>query len=292
MKIFQTIKIWMKKNYPSFYGVIRTYAFTPYSNYLNRKSKNFTQRTNVTVSHDGIEFSIVVDPSNGFVDNEIFAAGVYEPDILSVIKQHLRAGDTFVDIGTNIGQHSLFAASVVGPKGKVVSFEPIPRLIEQFNESIILNHFSNIIEVQEFACSNTAESLAIKINPGNIGGSGFHHTNKEYEEIKVETICADNILLGMEKINFIKIDTEGHELEALQGLKETLQKFRPTLLIEFSPAFWGNEAQAKSKEFFALLMENNYSYYDLEAGHTQIAEPLVWSKSFTKIQTNILCVAK
>jgi len=286
----ESFRLWLKKHHLSTYEKIRGILFPLVHARRINAARHFTKRQIVSLSHDTKHWRMVIDPTNGFVDTHIFTSGVYEPDILTVIAEHLKPGDTFVDIGTNIGQHSLFAASIVGSTGHVVSFEPIPRLVAQFKESITLNQWNNFMTVHECACSNDVGNFALQLKPGNIGGSGFHHTSTDYETITVETIPADTKLGDESRVSFIKIDTEGHELEALQGLTKTLHTHHPILLVEFSPCFWGDDAATKSALFFEILTTNNYTILDLEDGHKEVTDTKNWFTNFTKLQTNLLCL--
>jgi FkbM family methyltransferase len=286
----ESFRLWLKKEHLGIYNGIRNAVFPFVNKRRQSAAQNFTKTQAVLLNHNGQTWQIIINPENGFVDRHIFTSGVYEPDILTVINNNLNPGDTFVDIGTNIGQHSLFAASVVGESGKVISFEPIPSLVKQFSDSIKLNNFEKRIVQYPMGCSNTEGSFPLKIKPGNIGGSGFHLNNSDYETINVPTTTADKILSTHSGVDFIKIDTEGHELEALKGLTETLKKHHPKLLIEFSPCFWGENALTKTSEFFKILSENHYSVFDLEDQHKEIIEPVKWFENFSKMQTNFLCL--
>lgn len=257
--------------------------------FYNRKKNTFTKRQAVKVNLDSITYNIIVDPKNGFVDEVIYTNGVYEPDILKVIKANLKSGDTFVDIGANIGQHSLFSASIVGNTGKVILFEPIPQLVLQIKESLAENPEITNVTIHNIAASDTKEKAEIKLRPNNIGGSSLHHHNKDFETITIQTIPADDLLLGLPQVDLIKIDTEGHEIEVLQGIQKTLQTHKPKIIIEFSPQLNENP-ESYSNDFFKYL--KNYDFYDLETGHQKISDPAVWLKTFNKVQTNFLCLIK
>lgn len=287
--MYTRIRIFIKQHFPHLYVRVRNFVF-PYFARLNEKTaKAFTSPVLKSVSIHGVQYQILLDPQNGFVDTTIFTDGTYEPDILLVIQKHLPKEGTFIDIGANIGQHSIFAATHIGPTGKVIAFEPIPRLVTQIKESIAANTLTNVV-VHRIACSDTTETLSLKMRPGNIGGSGFHHDGADFEAVTVQTQPADEILVDEKKIDFIKIDTEGHELEVLQGLANTLKRHRPTLLIEYSPSFWTKEREQKSAHFFEILNTNGYTCYDLEAGHAAVTNTTAWYKTFNKLQTNLLCM--
>lgn len=282
----------IKKNFPATYALIRKILFPIVHFTRNRKSSNFTHPIKKTVTIFGYTYTIHIDPTNGFIDTQIFTTGQYELDILSVIKQHLNPGEVFIDIGGNIGWHTLFAAQVVGKAGHVYTFEPIKKLVSQLTASVTDNNLTNQVTVFPFGCSSSESQVDLHINSINIGGSSVYTPSAQ--STKTETIMlkkADGVLATINQpIALIKIDTEGSELAVLQGLAETLKRYRPKLIIEYSPSFWGAESFNKSVAFFEILAQHNYSIYDLESGHQQIDPSEKWIRNFTKLQTNFLCL--
>lgn len=287
----RTFQHWLKQRFPTLYARIFTTALPLYERYYAARRAQFTKKQSRVITYEGIVFKLELDPANGFVDANIYAHGVYEPEILSIIKRLLPRGGTFVDIGANIGQHSLFAATVAGPKGHVISFEPIPRLATQIRASAALNNLSDTIVVHEIAASDQAGMATFRIRPGNIGGSGLHSHDASHEEIYVSTSPADTLLAEQCRIDLIKIDTEGHELHALRGLTRMLAQFHPALIVEFSPVFWNDEKERSIEEFFSLLEKNGYVCQDIEDSYRTIHEPAIWVASFDRPQTNLLCLA-
>lgn len=288
------IHFFLKKHLPKVYNSVRLVLF-PYVNAVRlKKGAQFTAVISKQVSILGYKYSIIIDPSNGFIDTQIFTTGGYEIDILQVMQKHLAPGDVFVDIGGNIGWHTLFAAQIVGENGHVYTFEPINKLINQLTQSIEKNNFQDRITLFPFGCSDTEKNIALNINPINIGGSSVFNLKTKSNNSELITLKrADSILSNIvTKVSMIKIDTEGSELEALIGLGNILNKFKPKLIIEFSPSFWGDGAQEKCVQFFKILTDNNYVIFDLESGHTEITPSSEWIANFKKLQTNFLCLHK
>ncbi|MFM2424357.1 MAG: hypothetical protein RLZZ70_748 [Candidatus Parcubacteria bacterium] len=284
-----SLYIFLKNNFPGLYSVVRNALFPFIDSFRNTKRKKFREPTTKAVHVLGENFKIALDPANGFIDSHIFITGAYELDILAVMKQHLKPDGVFVDIGGNIGWHTLFAASVVGHQGRVHTFEPLPKLQIQLTKSIAENNFSNIITLHPFGVSSEVKTQRIYLNKNNMGNSSLFINHKE-EYLDIELKPADTILESLPHIDFIKIDTEGSELEVLQGLRSTLMTKRPTMIIEFSPAFWGEHKLERSREFMTILRDSNYTIRDIEYGQIEITDDEAWLKGFTKVQTNLLCL--
>lgn len=250
----------------------------------------FTKTQDVWFRHAGIKFMIRIHPSNGTIDKEIYLHGVYEPHFLSLIKKLLKPGDVFVDIGANIGQHSLFASNIVSDTGKVIAFEPIERLYQQFKESITLNEIHNI-DVYNYGCSNIQETRNISTPTNNAGASSVIKSYAGGTDTKIRLRTADSVLAQESRIDLIKIDVEGYEYFALEGLRETLSRFRPMLLIEYSPYYYGLLSDKDTGgKIITLLLTYGYEIIDLENNDELV--DLAYIKQLGVPQTNLLATLK
>jgi FkbM family methyltransferase len=286
------LKNYLKKNFATEYAKIRTALFSFYIQLRALRLQSFKEEALYNFSYAGIHFKIVLDPRNGFIDQEIYWKGVYEEEILDFYTKHIKSGDTFVDIGTNIGEHTLFNSKLVGVTGHVISFEPIQRLYAQVSKSVALNTMNNVFVVNK-ACGEKEEDMTIYLRDQNIGGSSLvPFLEKGGEEETIHIIQADSILKDYTRVDFIKIDTEGYEYEALLGLEETLRKHSPSLLIEYSPIFYKHNAideNHNGHKILSLLQKYNYKVFDLEDGEKEVTSLITWGETFSKDQTNIFC---
>lgn len=175
---------------------------------------------------------------------------IHEPTTTKFIRNILKEGDTFIDLGANIGYFSLLAANKVGKKGKVFSFEPEPRNFKYLMKNKELNEYNQITATQK-ALSNKKDVIKLYICPYDTG----HHTIKQsegitsyetsavYEQdkicsIEIETIILDEFLSsqGIKKVDLIKMDVEGAELLALEGMEKTISKNDDIkMIVEFFP---------------------------------------------------------
>ncbi len=253
--------------------------------------KKFTTTKLVHLTHSGEVFSLYISPKNGFIDKHIFLYGVYEPFILDIISKYLESGMTYVDIGANIGQHSMYAASIVGTHGKVHAYEPIPKIYRQLLASSKTNGYANIIHAHNYALGEK-ESIEILNVSKDIGGSSLVNQNDNTEEkIRVVIKKGDDELLTLSHVDMIKIDVEGYELEVLSGIKDTLIKHHPTLLLEYSGQFYKNNTDKHGIKILTLLTEYGYILYDIEDDTNVIKNINTFDSHISnkRVQTNLLC---
>jgi FkbM family methyltransferase len=252
--------------------------------------KKFTQEQVILLQHQDVSFLLLASPKNGFIDKHIFLYGVYEPFMLDLIRQILKKGMTFIDIGANIGQHSIYAARIVGEQGNVHSFEPIPHLAKQIEKSVALNRLSSIVTIHNYALGEkkTEEELYVS---KNIGGSSLVNDDDTLEKITVHVKAGDNELAHLETIHLIKIDVEGYEYEVLRGIEKTLTNHKPDILIEFSGAFYESQKNNHGPLLLTLLRKHGYTLYDIEDSMTVVKDDTLFYNSLVtkRNQTNLLC---
>ncbi len=115
---------------------------------------------------------MVLDPKNGYLDREIFIKRFYELEILEVFKKYIKKGDFVIDIGANIGHHSIFISYLVGENGKVDSFESVRKICNQILESIKINNIQNI-QAMNFALGELDKKSYIHLDYDHMGGSSI-----------------------------------------------------------------------------------------------------------------------
>jgi len=171
---------------------------------------------------------VVVDSGEPEFGRHIAAHGSWEPHIMALIRHHLKPGDTYVDIGANVGVMAFTAAAAVGPGGRVIAFEPHPDNIRHFLAGIAVNGFENVT-LHGFALSDAQSIFSL------IGSSNGYLMPEGQASFQTVALPGDPLLAGEKRIDMIKIDIEGHEPHALAGLDRTLRKHRPIVLGEFNP---------------------------------------------------------
>jgi FkbM family methyltransferase len=284
------IKIFFKKNFSFIYHPLRK---TLLAFYLKRREMflRTMKDTNVaTFSFGGISFPLLVKKENGFVDQEIFWKGCYEEEVLASIKKHLPKDGVFVDIGANIGDHTLFS-SYIANTGKVIAFEPIPAIFHQIEESVLLNKEKGhaVIELHNIACGKEKNTLTLSIPKDNVGGSSLIRRGEVSLQVSIEK--ADVFLEKESRIDLIKIDTEGFEYDVLLGLEETIKKHSPSLIIEYSPQLYKLSDDKKIAENILLFLKKHHYSEGIDEPFPLTSNPVdLFTKNYDQI--NILCSKK
>jgi FkbM family methyltransferase len=150
-----------------------------------------------------------------------------------LIESILRPGDTFVDVGANIGMHTLAAARAMQQCGRIFAFEPMPSTANLLARSLWLNGLGDLVRLERRAAFDQSGTRRLFLG----ATSGLHSlfplssTPERESTIKVEMIRLDDVLRDVPKVDLIKLDVEGAELEALAGARETIQRNPDIALI-------------------------------------------------------------
>ena len=168
-----------------------------------------------------------------FITRRIKKSGLYEKPSLVFIKKFLASKSDIVvaDIGANIGNHCLDFATYAS---RVYAFEPIDITFELLKENLVNNGFDNVTAVNQ-ALSNVNEEAEIYLVKANMGASSLENRDESSEKRVVTKIIGDEFFesSNIERLDFIKIDVEGHEAHAIQGLEKTIAKFKPSIMMEW-----------------------------------------------------------
>ncbi|CAN5405916.1 hypothetical protein BH23ACI1_BH23ACI1_28500 [soil metagenome] len=176
-------------------------------------------------------YQLIVPTRDPDFGSNIFHFRQYEEPVRQVVRDHLREGHVCVDIGANIGVVTCLAASLVGPSGRVIAVEPNPDNVQLLYRSILLNGFGNV-EVLPLAASSarTVFSLTGRSNTHLVGARGTAGGGH-----LVQSVALDQLLGDLPRLDLVKLDIEGHEPPALEGMWQLVMRYRPTLLTEFNP---------------------------------------------------------
>ena len=154
--------------------------------------------------------------------------GFYEPEELEIIRGAFPAGGTFLDIGANVGNHSLFVALFLSPE-QIIAVEPNRLAYEVLFANLTLNSVEHLFDLDWIG-------LGISDQPGSGFGVDFKMRNvgggKLVEgEGEIDLVTGDEVV-GDRRVDFIKIDVEGMEIQALNSLEKTVVRNAPRIFVE------------------------------------------------------------
>ena len=200
-----------------------------------------------------------LDPRD-LVTQSILSSGIWEPESTRVVEA-LQEGGVFIDVGAHVGYYTLDASKRVGKSGKVVAVEPNPPTADRLRRNVSLNNASNV-SVQQVACTDTETKLHFfQAGFENTGSSSLSKNNaRSNQEIEVRGARLDAIVkeLDLRRIDLVKIDVEGAELQVLRGMTESLAKYRPKVIIELVEGNLKNLG-ASVKEVREFFRQNGYA---------------------------------
>ena len=175
---------------------------------------------------------LAVDTADVSVAEPIIG-GYYEPHLRPFITDFLRPGMTFVDIGANVGFYSILASRAVGPEGHVLSFEPNSENCRLVMLSARRNGLDNIT-MYPFALGDSNGHALFHTHLGSNGGLFNDEGDALLDSTAVVVPIARLDDVVTHEIDLIKIDVEGAEALVMRGATGLIEKYRPTVVSEFS----------------------------------------------------------
>lgn len=197
---------------------------------------------------------IVVNPTEGgIVEKHLFRWGSYETGMQRLIERLVQPGDTFIDVGANVGATTVVAAMCVGPQGRVHAFEPVATTAALLRETIAYNNFKHVT-LHEMALGSAPQLAAIfgSLNEVNRGGNSLNPVgHAEAIQTNVQVQRMDEVISAEEwkKATVMKIDVEEFELEVLKGAQGLFDTGHlPAIIVEYA-----RDRNEKAAELFAFL---------------------------------------
>lgn len=201
------------------------------------------------------DYCLFVNPGDREISATISAKQSYEPYVESVLRRLLMAGDTFLDVGANIGYFTALGAHLVGPTGRVIAFEPIDRNVQLIYATLWENRFENVT-VFPFAASSEARLVAMSTQASSSNAGVVDRSIGERRtRLIAQSQRIDDLLATVQSIEVVKFDIEGHEIHAWRGAEKTLAKHRPHVLTEFHPKCIRDNTAIDPVEYLRALFE-------------------------------------
>lgn len=182
----------------------------------------------------------------------------FERDVVGAIERFCRPGWVVLDIGANIGAHSLRFAKATGPQGKVYSFEPTDFAYRKLQKNISLNAFSHVYPFQIALADQNLRKQNINFRSSwrtdgkRVEGSGF------VDLVRLDDWCLEN---KVERVDLIKLDVDGNEFSVLSGGRELLNRVRPLLFMEIG----GWHFEDPSRNPLQILRDMDYRFWEIKS---------------------------
>ena len=219
-----------------------------------------------------------------YIGKSIEIYGEFSELELSLFEQICKPNTIMIEVGANIGTHTMALAKLVGENGRVYAFEPQRIVFQTLCANMALNSITNV-EAFQVAVSNEKGHIMIPdfdyAKENNFGGIEL---DKFTQGRKVPKVKLDNFL-ELDRLDFMKIDVEGMEQSVIEGAVDMIEKFKPILYVE-------NDRVEKSEN---LLKSIKLMGYDIYAHNPRLFNPENYAKNPENIfgnivSKNILCI--
>jgi FkbM family methyltransferase len=222
--------------------------------------------TQCQVTRDGLRYDLDLSQA---IDLTIFLLGRFEPPTVSALRRYVKPGATALDIGANIGAHTLQLARVVGPQGRVLSFEPTAFAFAKLRRNLQLNPqiASQVTTLQCFLTREDGNPL-----PQSVYSSWSLPRSAEAHEKHLGLLMAtagargaalDRVLAehAIERVDLVKLDVDGFECDVLAGASNMIRRDRPTFVMEIMP-YGLVEQGASLAQLLNFFIPFGYRLYD------------------------------
>jgi FkbM family methyltransferase len=210
--------------------------------------------------------------SRSQIAEEIFA-NAFERVQRNLLDRLLTPGQTAIDIGANVGFYTCLLASRVGPRGRVVAFEPTPSTFELLRQNVELNAFESLVACRRQALSDRRGTALLQVYPegedvfNSLGPTTTFSSHGPVGTVEVPTIVLDEVLAEVSNDQgcFIKIDVEGFQHQVLLGGRRRLSEMTNVSLMVELHEVTSQQAGHSTRQTLELLDECGFAAYRMTA---------------------------
>lgn len=226
-------------------------------------------RRRVSATAAGDRFAL---DTQDLIQRYLYLFGVWEPRMTQWMQRRLGPGDSFVDVGANIGYYSILASRLVGPTGHVVAVEASAAFQDRIGQNARLNDCTNIRQVHAAASDKQQTLTFILASSANMGANSIVPWDGPVEStFDIEALPLPDLLLDaeVETARIVKVDVEGAEGSVVRGMAPLLDRLRPDaeVTVEVTPermAQLGDDVDElldtfRSRGFHVYRLANDYA---------------------------------
>ena len=250
-----------------------------YSTYRTNNPERF-----ITTEIDGIKYNLDL---NEEIDNSIYYQGCFEPMTVRIIKKYVKSGMTVIDIGANVGCHTVRFAKQVGASGKVIAFEPTKYAYEKLKKNVALNMLKNTVLEKSALSDKSVKKQMVQFK------SSYPLDNKvkrAKDIISITTLDEYVSKHNVGKVDFIKLDVDGFEYKIIRGAMKTIKMNKPIIITEIGVSTLKN-AGDDINDLIGTLSRIGYRFYS-DKNQSEFYDK---SKMIAAIPAdgtiNVLCIA-
>jgi FkbM family methyltransferase len=229
-------------------------------------SRALRKGTVQTVTRGGIVWSLDLDEG---IDLAVYIFGAFEPTTSRVLEELISPGDVVMDIGANIGAHTLPLAKRVGSNGRVFAFEPTRFAHAKLERNLELNPELAIrVTVKQMFLTDRAAASVPEAVYSSWPLSRSNNRHEKHGGVAKDTSGATAMRLdeyvvehAIGQVRLIKLDVDGHECGVLRGARNILRTHRPVIVMELAP-YVLEEAGESVEELVAILSEAGYMLHE------------------------------
>jgi len=195
---------------------------------------------------------------SSFLEWQLWAFGSYERHFAELFGRLVRPGDRCVDVGANIGVHTVRLARLVGPGGSVIAIEPDPDVAGRARRNIALNGLGNARVINAAASDQAGETWLYRPDSADTNrarASLLRHPYLTGTAVTVPVVTVDAACDG--PVALIKIDVEGHEAAVVRGAAAVIARDQPAVIFEYAPQLLDDASQTP----FNWLAERGYEMF-------------------------------
>jgi FkbM family methyltransferase len=225
-----------------------------YRSYARSDRRPGERRTVTTKFGDRFDISLA-----SFLEWQLWAFGSYEEHFAALFQRLVRPGERCVDVGANIGIHTIRLARLAGAAGEVLAVEPDAELASRIERNANLNGLANVRVIQAAASRSSGGTVRLfrpeGADPNRGRASLLPHVHLTGPAQEVPVVRIDDVADG--PVALIKIDVEGHEEAVVAGAAGTIQSYSPSIIFEHAPDLLDGKAASP----FGQLREWRYDLF-------------------------------
>ncbi|HLZ83193.1 MAG TPA: FkbM family methyltransferase [Caulobacteraceae bacterium] len=185
-------------------------------------------------------YKMFVDTTDVGFGAHLLLDGFWESWLTTFIAARVKPGDAVIDVGANHGYYTLLMSDLVGPAGRVAAVEPNPNICRLLRKSVSLNGFASRVTILEQAATGVDGADVSLCLPPNESKNAYLSEYADQAVARGETVVSvvagrlATALRDWDRLDFVKIDVEGAEEAAVEGLFPLLERHRPRMVLEFN----------------------------------------------------------